>query len=504
MPSHLCFSVLFLDSRFHGRDEGNQPEWPPSPLRLFQALVAAAAAQANERQQIQSAVPALRWLAGLPPPLILAPPAQCAAHFCLSVPNNAMDLVAKAWARGNLFGKGDANPATHRTLKTVRPTRFPDFSRLFYLWQLPDPVPDEHLTHIQKLICTARSMVALGWGIDLVAAQAQILVQEQLSDLLQTGELWQPQQAPASLSLRVPSSETLEALISRHDSFLKRLEKGVFTPVPPLAAYRLVPYRRTSDPPLRPFAAFRLRHPPEDRAAVFPVTKANHVAAMTRHTLAELASRTQYNPGNNWIDRYVHGHRNPGDDTEPRFSYLPLPSIERRGDRGCYLGAIRRVLVAELVDSAESHLPWLRKALPGQFLTDQQTRQHQAMLAPLALNDWVLRQYTEAADSWATVTPVVLPGSDDGNFAKAEKLFLKALRHAGYAPEALAELEFRHVSFWPGGPLALRFVRPNYLQNSHWSVYHVRLSWKHALTGPIALGAGRHCGLGIFARRDNS
>jgi CRISPR-associated protein Csb2 len=498
MPSHLCFSVLFLDSRFHGRADSNQPEWPPSPLRLFQALVAAAAAQANERQRLQSAVPALRWLAGLPPPLIVAPPAERAAHFCLSVPNNAMDLVARAWTRGVLFGKGDANPATHRTMKMVRPTRFPDNSTLYYLWQLPDPWSEEHRPHAEKLISTARSIVALGWGIDLVAAHAQLLAQEQLSGLLQTGEVWQPFEAPASLSLRVPSSETLDALISRHDGFLKRLQTGTFTPVPPLTAYRLVFYRRTSDPPPRPFAPFRLRHPIEDRAAVFSVTKANHVAAMTRHLVAQIAE--PQGKSNDWIDRYVHGHRQPADDTEPRFSYLPLPSLERRGERGCYLGAIRRVLVAELVDSAESHLPWLRKALPGQFLTDQQTQQPIAMLTALTLNDWVLRQYTDPADAWATVTPVVLPGSDDGKFAKAEKLFFKALRHAGYAPEALAELEFRNVCFWPGGPLALRFVLPTYLRNNHWSVYHVRVRWRHAIPGPIALGAGRHCGLGIFAR----
>src|SRR5262245_64604221 len=49
-----------------------------------------------------------------------------------------------------------------------------------------------------------------------------------------------------------------------------------------------------------------------------------------------------------------------------------------------------------------------------------------AMLAPLNESDWVLRQYTGSSDTWATVTPMVLPGSDDGKFAKAEKLFFKA------------------------------------------------------------------------------
>src|ERR1700730_13175967 len=40
--SHFCLSVTFHDCRFHGRRDNGEPEWPPSPLRLFQSLVAAA------------------------------------------------------------------------------------------------------------------------------------------------------------------------------------------------------------------------------------------------------------------------------------------------------------------------------------------------------------------------------------------------------------------------------------------------------------------------------
>ncbi|MBX9622589.1 MAG: type I-U CRISPR-associated protein Cas5/Cas6, partial [Gemmataceae bacterium] len=45
MGSSFCVSVTFLDPAFHGRGDGGEPEWPPSPLRLFQAVVAAAAAR---------------------------------------------------------------------------------------------------------------------------------------------------------------------------------------------------------------------------------------------------------------------------------------------------------------------------------------------------------------------------------------------------------------------------------------------------------------------------
>ena len=42
MPSQFCLTFRMLDLRFHGRGDGGAPEWPPSPLRAFQALVCAA------------------------------------------------------------------------------------------------------------------------------------------------------------------------------------------------------------------------------------------------------------------------------------------------------------------------------------------------------------------------------------------------------------------------------------------------------------------------------
>jgi len=216
---------------------------------------------------------------------------------------------------------------------------------------------------------------------------------------------------------------------------------------------------------------------------------------MTRHGTANAANQQPQD----WVDSYVHGHRLTGAEIKPRFSYLPLPTIEHRGDAGCVVGGIRRVILAELIEASSSHLSWVRQMLPGQFLIDEKSGERTGMLAPLSESDWVLRQYTGSFETWATVTPVVLPGSDEGKFAKAEKLFFKTLLHAGYPPDTLADLEFRNVSFWPGGDLALRFLRPEYLKRGHWSVYHVHLRWRMPVLGPLALGAGRHCGLGIFA-----
>ena len=72
MPSSFCISIRFLQAMCHGRGDLEEPEWPPSPLRVFQSLVAAAAARWNEREHIGHAEASLRWLERQSPPLIVA------------------------------------------------------------------------------------------------------------------------------------------------------------------------------------------------------------------------------------------------------------------------------------------------------------------------------------------------------------------------------------------------------------------------------------------------
>lgn len=495
MSSYLGISIRFLDATFHGRMDAGEPEWPPSPLRLFQALVAAAAARTRDSQQFPPAcAPAFEFLQTRAAPTIITPREHVGTPFRIAVPNNDLDTLAKAWARNNQPRKGAAEL---KTMKTIRPVHLRGDNSLHYLFPIDTSDP-EFNSHRDTLIDAARSITHLGWGVDMVAGNAAVLSDEEAINL--PGERWQPTQKASANGLRVPIHGTLKDLAAKHSAFLNRLSQDGFNPVPPLSAFRVVAYRRATDPSPRPFAAFRLQHPVEDRAAVFSMTHANHVAAMTRNALARIAREQGRNI--DWIDRYVHGHRQEKEPSLPRFSYLPLPSIQRRGERACVLGAIRRVLIAEPADSADSHGAWVRQMLPGAFLIDEKTSRRAAMLTPLTAGDWVLQQHTARADTWATVTPIVLPGSDDGKFAKAEKLFFKALRHAGHGPDALAEWDFRNVSFWPGGEPALRFHRPDYLKKGSWSMYHMRLRWKQPIQGPLALGAGRHCGLGILAKLD--
>src|SRR5574341_35158 len=90
MSRHLCICVTFLDPLFHGKG-GDDPEWPPSPMRLFQALLAGSRAGCRERDWSDTKAEAFRWLEQRNPPEIAAPEARPAAAYTLFVPNNDSD-----------------------------------------------------------------------------------------------------------------------------------------------------------------------------------------------------------------------------------------------------------------------------------------------------------------------------------------------------------------------------------------------------------------------------
>lgn len=98
---------------------------------------------------------------------------------------------------------------------------------------------------------------------------------------------------------------------------------------------------------------------------------------------------------------------------------------------------------------------------------------------------------------WSSVTPVVLPGLDDGKQTKAEKLFLKAAVQAEIPLEAIESVTLRKAPFWAGAAHPRHYFVPEYLR--HFARWHVAVRFREPVPGPVAIGAGRHVGLGLFA-----
>lgn len=524
MACYFCLSVQFLHPIYHGRRDGNAPEWPPSPLRLFQSLVATSA------RETARADSALSWLEQAPPHLI-APVGISTPGYQLSVPNNAMDIVARAWCRGNYSGKGDAGPATHRTMKRVRPTHIVGGDVVHYLWPLEDPVTREVRDYVDVLGKIARNLVVLGWGVDMAVAHGAIMSEEDLETL--SGERWFPTARMSTGGLRVPVSGTLNTLKERHARFLARLDSNALTAPPPLSRYATLEYRRATDPPRRAIAPFSLLKLDGSAFRAFDTAqRALSVAGMMRHAVKLAAERAGWTSAK--IHAFVLGH---GDSNESgghvavgpqRFAYVPVPSVEGRGEgKPLVVGSVRRVLLTAFGDDCEEQISWARRSLPGQELMPESSHEPVALLSLVPESDRVVRYYMQRAASWATVTPVVLPGYDDpahyrrrlekGVSTEEQRhllarlddridgLLRKAIRQTGFS-EVLAdhaELEWRKVGYWPGTERADRYGVPDHLRR--FPRLHVRITWRDAhdrplqIDGPVCIGGGRFYGLGLFA-----
>src|SRR5262249_42603457 len=150
-------------------------------------LAAAASANWNERTQIEQASLALRWLEHQSPPVIVSA-AGIASNikYRLYVPDNVADKVAKSWSGGR-----DGDIADFRTEKDVRPTHLlaalqDPFPAVHYLF----PLSDGTCPHLETLRTAARAITHVGWGIDMVAGNAEIMSEEDAKQL--RGERWVP------------------------------------------------------------------------------------------------------------------------------------------------------------------------------------------------------------------------------------------------------------------------------------------------------------------------
>jgi CRISPR-associated protein Csb2 len=442
-----------------------------------------------------------------------------------------MDIVARAWSRGNNSNLGDANPATHRTMKRVRPTLMADGDTVHYLWRLPSPLTEADRTHFDIVSEISRSIVALGWGIDMAVGHAAILSDQQTEGL--TGERWIPDESTSGHGLRVPVEGTLGNVLHRHERFLNRVGTDrvgseCFTAPPPLSVYRRIPYRREADPAARAFAAFSLLKLDSSGFKAFDTARRALTVAGMLKCAAKAAARGE------WPDEsFILGHGEPKHAKHitvgpRRFAYLPLPSIETRGHANARtIGSIRRVILTAFTDRCEEEIAWARRSLSGRELIAEQDGESAAVLSLIPENDYVVGRYTQPAAVWATVTPVVLPGHDDpahyrrrlarGAAAEEQKnllerlddrieaLLRKAILQAGFS-ETLAkhaELDWSKAGFWPGSAPVDRYGIPDHLRR--FARYHVKIQWRDEvkrpleITGPICIGGGRFYGLGLFA-----
>lgn len=488
----LCIEANLLVGRYYGRrDDGRRAEWPPNPHRLYQALLAAANLGYRRTEFSDAKKEAFRWLESRPlTPEILAPEAHKLSAVRLYVPNNDMDKVAAAWVKGT---EPDKSPSELRTDKDLRPHYLEGDATVRFLWPINDDEWEVARPHAEMLCAEARHLHALGLGIDLVAGNGRILTDAEKQAL--PGEVYvADMEGKAS---RIPKEGSLDELMERHAVQRKRVAVGArraegwLVPPAPPTVFREVEYRSRSTPRRRRVHAFTLVDGDGDFCSFDP-RDAILVAAWLRHAAHQRARALNLDA--DFVERFVCGHGTDTKTKDDRLSYLPLPTISAKGRDG----RIRRALLAEPVAGhGDGEALSIARRLDGASLVSESTGKVTANLRALGSPfDGVTARYLEKSVQWATVTPTVLPGRDDRRARKAYGLVLKALVQAGWTMP-VAEIHLQPEPIFPGAEMAWRYRVPRYLRE--FPRLHAIITFAQPIAGPLAIGGGRHIGLGIFA-----
>ncbi len=498
MPGILLISVRFHEGRYHGAGD-----WPPSPARLFQALIAGAGLQGP---LLVEQVSALKWLETMPPPTIAAPTTRKGQLVGIFVPNNDLDAV----------GGDPRRVGSIRTKKEIRPMLFAADQPLLYAWAFRDEFDQRKLATV---ICQlAERVYQLGRGVDLAWAWAEVISEAELANRLDTyvGTIHRPSLAGNSNPLPCPLEGSFASLEERYLANQSRFETiktdGVVSQNfrrLPKPRFRSVAYDSPSNRML-----FELRSvvdPEQFQAA--PLQQASVLIQSVRdctckRLIAALPGRKAQ------IEHWLIGRNADGTNggkAGERIRLIPLASIGHpHADYD-----IRRVLV-EAPANCPLRLDDLDWAFRG---TELGEKSRLGRLSGVA-DDSFLTHYgiPHPAAEWQTITPVVLPASAqrrriepsrrvaEGKNAsergreqyQAGVAVLTALRQAGLNSRA-TDIVVQREPFNGHGARAEGFASGTRFAKER--LWHVSLRFAEPVAGPLVLGDGRFLGLGVFAPR---
>jgi len=478
----LVVTVRFADGRFHG------DEWPPSPARLFQAIVGGTGASGP---LTETASEALRWLELLSAPLIIAPHAKPGSTVRFFVPRNDQDAL-------------QSNPLNNEAIrypKDMRPQLFDEGTPLLYVWTFAR----EDQAKASEVCALAENVFRLGHGVDIAWASGEVVKPNDLARRIErhTGRVYKPTGGTHGLKLACPTQGSLQSVIHRHEAGLQpfRREKGILV--------------RTQPPPPR-FRHTIYNHPPVHR--LYEMRAGNGFAAWPAERVSELASALRDASSrrlaaglpnqSNQVERAFPSHPLTMASSSSPVRILPLPSIGHRYADG----AIRRVLVdvPPACPLGPEDVFWAFSGLDlGDKLTLTPTRNGDRMLSHYGLDGTKHK-------TWQTVTPAVLPESVGrrridrtrkheeaksateraGEEMRAAAAVLHDLRAVQFLPQ-LDAIRVQREPFEGVGPRAEAFARGSEAHKER--LWHVKVTFMEPVEGPLVVGDGQLVGLGLMA-----
>jgi CRISPR-associated helicase Cas3 len=191
-----------------------------------------------------------------------------------------------------------------------------------------------------------------------------------------------------------------------------------------------------------------------------------------------------------------------------RKALLSLPLVGKNGHKASPLALQALNDRHDAFSKAPRTLPLTDVLLDNWALTSlpelSPTVDRKARLRPIDNpdKDGVMRKYLGAAERWATVTPVVLPGHLNGRglARRQTKLVLKSLVHAGIMTP-VSEIHLQPDPIFAGAERAGCYRVPEYLRQ--FTRTHAIITFSEPVLGPVVIGAGRYIGLGLMAGLDD-
>lgn len=502
MSRALVIRVRFHDGCYHGAGD-----WPPSPARLFQALVAAAGLSG----QISHLRGSLRWLEGLQErPVIGAPFAKRGQRVMFFMPNNDLDTV-------------QADPRRAAEIRTAKkffhPWLFDAAVPLLYIWQ---GVIESDDGHAQEILGLADRLYQLGRGIDMAWAWGEMLDPADVEGLLASypGRIYRPSRGRGGATLPSPRPGSLGSIEKRHEAQRQRFEFAsagrkleVTFRQAPQPSFGRVAY---DSPPSRHLYELRTSSSDSDLAS-WPLPRVSKLVVCLRDGAVERL-RAGMPDRETEIDRVLVGRRPNGENDGPtseRVRIVPLPSIGHpHADR-----AIRRILV-EVPSSCPLRPDDVAWAFSGLEPIDVETGEvYPGALTPTESSP-MLRHYGVGekveARTWRTVTPAALPNAagrrqiDSARKAAEAKGGLERAmeqrRAAGSVIQALRHAEVRtpvetirvqREPFEAKGERVEAFSPGTRFPQTR--LWHVEMCFSELVSGPLVIGDGRFLGLGVMA-----
>lgn len=503
MIPRLTIHCRFVAHSYSGvrltEDRREELDWPPSPGRLHQALMASALnGLLSGTSEAEAPMAALRWLERQAPPKIHAS----------KLIESARTRPRVAIPQNNPKGAdvGSKSTLLAPTLRAT-PASCADFE-VHYRWLITDEA--EARLHLPVLADAAARMTYLGRAEDRVEAEATIEAGLHLCDLV----VWQPR-STSPVRLWLAKEGTTDALERRYGAPVASRERK-----PPSQRWMTAqPYAQDCPQPRQPVhvAIFQVFSSNDDPDAT-PLSCDPEFAGLWREAVRErivqIAGETDNWDDANLANELLTGHASRGGKPtqQPHLAIVPLPSFNATGTAD---GRVRRVALIgyskpSIAVSAAEIYETLAAALDGESISKLKGRLNRSD----AKWDKVWSQLTGVSRVWYSITPVVIGRgfkvprfSRDGRplesnerhtrkLAELSSLLRDSMRHMDLPEEVVRSAS---IELTPS-PLLNRTVRAErYRPPGEKAVLtHARLEFSELIQGPLLLGDNRYKGLGLF------